>query len=161
MKREILFRGKRVDNWKWAEGSLINNAFVISATKEPIPYIFSLDSDADCWEDMNEEDDFKEVIPETLGQFTGLTDKNGVKIFEGDIIEGKSYLYGHQLKNGNQFDYKGVVEFQTQCDVGLCWVVSNEKGSWNLNQTVHRNQIDFCTGTIIGNIHDNPELLTK
>lgn len=92
-------------------------------------------------------------------EFTGLHDKNGLEIYEGDIIEGQSYLYGYELKDNKQFYYKGIVEFETQCDVGLCWIVNNGSGSWNLNQTVHRNMIDYCTGQVIGNIYENPELL--
>lgn len=94
-----------------------------------------------------------------LMQFTGLLDKNGKEIYEGDVIGGTSYLYGYELKNGRQFDYFGVVEWGAQADVGLCWMVSNKQGSWELRQTVHRNDIDYCTGEIIGNIYENPEML--
>jgi len=94
-----------------------------------------------------------------LMQFTGLKDCHGKDIYEGDVIEGESYLYGYQLNDNKQFNYKGIVEFQTQCDVGLCWIVNDGSGAWNLNQTVHRNMIDYCTGQVIGNIFENPELL--
>lgn len=102
-----------------------------------------------------------EIIPETLGQYTGLLDRNGKEIYEDDILKGTSYLYGYQLANGKQFNYEGFVEWQSQCDVGLCWILSDldDSGAWDLKQTVHRNCIDFSTGDIIGNIHDNPELL--
>ncbi|MED1801808.1 YopX family protein [Brevibacillus porteri] len=94
-----------------------------------------------------------------LLQYTGLRDRNGKEIYEGDIIKGTTYLYGHELKNGRQFDYFGVVEWGSQADVGLCWLVSDKQGSWNLQQTVHRNDIDYCTGEVIGNIYENPDLL--
>jgi uncharacterized phage protein (TIGR01671 family) len=93
-----------------------------------------------------------------LMQYTGLHDKNGKEIYEGDILKGTSYLYGYELIDNKQFDYFGYVEWGEQCDVGLCWLLSDKDGSWELKQTVHRNAIDYCTGEIIGNIYENPEL---
>ena len=73
MKRQILFRGKRTDNGEWVYGYLIGNNVIVGEV---------VDFDDDYF---NTEFWYK-VDPETVGQFTGLTDKNGTKIFDGGII---------------------------------------------------------------------------
>lgn len=128
--REILFRGKRVDNGEWVKG---DPAGSICGTISKIEFYDGL---TDC--------ETVDVIPETVGQFTGLTDKNGTKIFEGDIVT-------YDKEYGGKTREKGTVYW---CD-GAFWVenVQNKEGYGLLGALVNY-QLE-----IIGNIHDNPELL--
>ena len=133
--REILFRGKRTDNGKWECGDLLSpNEF------NAIPHIVYIDY-------LNEYGDIGEistpVIPETVGQYTGLTDKNGVRIFEGDILAAN-------------FD-EDFPEMLT-----IAEVVWNEYGWCTKEGSAVPDAFDDSSGDlfeIIGNIHDNLELL--
>ncbi len=142
MNREIKFRGKRIDDGKWVHGSYTsmreknrNNPFCQVESK-----IFHRIWQ---WEDgdwnMGGYANY-EVIPETVGQFTGLKDKNGVKIYEGDIIE--HTISGNISVHEVYFDNE-MLEF------GLRY--SGELFHCQFNDEFE----------LVGNIHDNPELLNK
>lgn len=87
MNREPLFRGKRVDNDEWVVGDLIHR----QVWRCSLTIIRVSDDGFDHYEEY-------EVIPETVGEFTNLTDKNGNKIFEGDIVKCYSLEYGYTNK---------------------------------------------------------------
>lgn len=114
--REVLFRGQRTDNGQWVKGLLTDLGL---AEKEDFAWISGV-----------------KVYKNTVGQYTGLTDRNEKKIFEGDIVEYKDE-YGKIVYHDNEAMF--VIEFDTWCT-----------------------DFDHITGNeieVVGNIHDNPELL--
>jgi len=127
--REILFRGKRKDNGEWFEGFYGKSgekAYIIYDNDIAVSYV-----------------SMKEVIPETVGQYTGLSDKNGNKIFEGDILE---------------FPDRFVVVFW-HTHLG-CWDSNFLKFTNKENGREDMSPLNWdCKSKVIGNIHDNPELL--
>lgn len=115
-----LFRGKRKDNGKWVEGSL--NVFPHSGRM----MIFN-----------HSDLDFYKVDPDTVGECTGLEDKNGKLIFEGDILKGMRGLH------------------RVYYDTSLaCFEWAKINGNWEESFSGFADEYE-----IIGNVHDNPELL--
>lgn len=144
--REILFRGKRKDNGEWIEGFLTicdDRCFIIENGKvgclcfDTLPkgnYVFMA---------------YIEVDPDTIGQFTGLTDKNGKRIFEGDIC--RVCLDPEICIAHIQYDER-TASFNMRYDDYLC--------NTFLDMRLAENRVgDRVWIEVIGNIHDNPELL--
>ncbi len=138
MNREILFRGKRVDNGEWVKGRLLADDVIV-----PINQEFEIEGSCIFGCNLTA----YEVDVETVGQYTGLTDRNGVKIFEGDIIKTKKYGKIIGYTNVNDFDiFKVIYEPCT-------FLLVNKNRGFNLVDD------GFSKFEVIGNIHDNPELL--
>ena len=141
--RTILFRGKRTDNGEWIEGyyaTQSNHACFANELKHQ-HFIFK-----DVFLDFNLGGLQKfEVIPETVGQYTGKTDKNGKNIFEGDIVYCKSRLDNAIM----------VVIFE--CGQ-FRMVLSENYRSYQTNSGFY--DINCFDKEVIGNIYDNPDLLT-
>ena len=146
--REILYRGKRVDNGEWVYGAYYKQEYVYGDKKEAHCIITTSDVlSNDLWLD------YEEVIPETVGQFTGLTDKNGKKIFEGDILECKRIDDGITVRVliciGKYVDYNSDDK-----NIGV-YALLNDGATVGVNDIFeHQDMFE-----VIGNMHDNPELL--
>ncbi len=130
MSREIIFRGKIIDNSGWAYGSL-----VVEVDKNYIALNIN---------DNIKRDDYDvymvEVIPKTVGQYAGLHDKNGKEIYEGDIVE---------ITRPCILE-RGEVKF-----INGCFVIKSKDTLLMLYQC----EINNFKLKVIGNIYDNLELL--
>lgn len=122
--REILFRGKFGNEWKYGFLSIEPQGLVI---KEPY---------------KNESSNVWHIDADTVGQYTGMTDKNGTKIFEGDIID---FLY---RSDGDSY---GVIKYDTN---ETEFAIVYDSIYTGLGRQYHSRDIE-----VIGNIYDNPELL--
>lgn len=127
MSRQILFRGK-TEKGEWVQGDLLQNV--------------------DCLKIREQEKNIKhiarsfQVISETVGQYTGLCDKNGKKIFDGDILDcGDRIVRVDWHKHCGTWDSIFIKYKGERCSNGI------EPVEWKYR------------AAIIGNIHDNPELL--
>lgn len=134
MNREIKFRGKRVDNGEWVYGDIIH----CTSGKT---YIFPSGDYANESDKVNQEGCLMmftfEVVPKTAGQLTGLYDKNGKKIYEGDIV--KAWVNFGPAGDEQRINTVQITPFGTNLQ------------SWIFEENM--------LPEIIGNIHDNPELL--
>ena len=142
MSCDALYRAKRTDNGAWVEGfyferkstlGATTSAFIIQDAYEQIKggrRFLRSDIGSECFS----------VDPATAGKYIGLLDMTGRKIFSGDILEGADF----DVESGY-----GVVNY-----FDGSWEISN--GEWT--GTFHENY-DGCELEVIGNIHDNPELL--
>ena len=139
--REILFRGKRCDNGEWVQGYYIRAEHHWHNHGIHKDWITLGASANGGWFALHNK---YAVKSETIGQFTGLTDNNGKKIFEGDIIEW--FAQGESERP----DF-GYIEYDEQ---SFAWRVCWQKYDPDFMEGMQQEYI-----SVIGNIHDNPELL--
>ena len=135
MNREILFKAKRKDNGEWVEG------YYVYCRKRH--YILPVLNKAIGFDER--EDEWVEVDPDTICQYTGLTDKNGEKIWENDILRRDGY-----------WDMR--IEFENGA-----FMVRNADKIQYINRVTYTSisTFDIKEYEVIGNIFDNPELLEE
>ena len=146
-EREILFRGKRLHDNMWIYGNFVSdcegNPHIIE------PRFFCEDGHHLQYEDNTDTPVF--IIPETVGQYTGLTDKNGKRIFEGDILKSTIKIIdyadvGFSISHYDEEDI-GIVEWRKDG-----FMIAHKSGTWARN-------FYGCENYVIGNIHDNPDII--
>lgn len=154
--REILFRGKRVDNGEWVYGFYNRCEARLTYTEEhyknnPRSWIQTVENEGFAGQLVH-------VDADTVGQYTGLTDKNGNRVYENDILFddfGESYCivkFGKYASSSGSERFTANVGFYTAW-VGKCQnLLRRDLGYWlkSMNNTT----------SVVGNIHDNPDMLT-
>lgn len=148
MNREILFKAKRIDNGGCVEGQYVYIASPLTEDGKPIKHLI-----------CNGTNIFNDLIdPDTLCQYTGLTGKDGKKIWENDILR-YSYDYDGSpfLKDGEEIKYRAGAVFWSEWRGS--WAVCGRGNKKCTNNDVFKYNRNPNRTEVIGNIFDNPELL--
>lgn len=154
MDREILFRGK--GNPEYNDGDWYYGYLLFDGKDYQI-----IEPKYGCFR--------RTVLKETIGEFTGMTDKNGTKIFEGDIVKTQSFYTRPYSTKRKEKQFLGIVEYHTATFRNLGSSINNQKydASWRVNIVEdigdygYYNWTRFWNCEIVGNKFDNPELVPK
>lgn len=147
--REIIFRGRK-SNGEWIYGDLVTVETTdgIPTKKEILPF------------DKVIFDATEEVEGYTIGQFTGLHDKNGKEIYEGDILRGDDYPFYDAEKDS--YNYYAIVEWDEEAAQFYAYIhLAKDAEVRGISQGIGEDMENLREMEVIGNIHDNPELLNE
>jgi len=142
--REILFRGKRLDNGEWVEGGVVQGVVHELWRNSDRAYIT-------VFPEFLSRLKLEEVDPSTVGQYTGKMDVNGKKVFEHDILQ----LYTVWVDGTRTKSAKVIVQWWTN---DQCYVLTTKEG-YHCADFGNYGRPEYFE--VIGNIHDNPELLEE
>ena len=148
--REIKFRGFSKILNTWTYGDLIQNGSKFYIAKQGFLVSYECFGTSINILGFEEFEDIFEVKPESIGQYTGLKDKNGKEIYEGDIVERVIKCWNDIFKPSDfkEITERGYVKYiQNDC----CFMIVNDK-----YETMHKIEKDF---EVIGNIYEDPDLL--
>lgn len=151
MQREIKYRGQRVDTKEWVYG------YMVKAWDETCYIITEFGPTMTCCDDCGANDmTVFNVIPETVGQYTGLNDKNGKEIYGGDIVS---------AEGGEKFTVKygehNTSEWNDNYELGFYVESNSEEEISRAIRTDIIFWVKYRKLEVIGNIHDNFDLLTQ
>lgn len=139
--REILFKAKRIDNGEWVKGAYIYCKGATTVSFQNEHYILVFDGYGVAWH---------EVVRETICQYTGLTDKNGKKIWEHDVVKFPDCEMSTEGGYGDCFTNIGKIAYDTE---SMSYFITN-RVTVDMEDIIVKEEVE-----VIGNIFDNPELL--
>jgi len=138
MNRTIKFRGKRLDNHEWLYGYYFVNRkkhFIVKDEIVPPESVFT---------------DFK-IDPDTLGQFTGLYDRNGKEVYEGDVV----FWIAIDMRGRGKGEQGAIIWDKDT----MAWAIMRNKPTSDGRPCIISRPFDKKHLEVVGNVHDNPELM--
>lgn len=149
MNREIKFRGKRLDSGEWLFGDLLqvaNEVFISPSDGDWFDFISRIKNNV-----FNLPAAKYAVMPETVGQYTGLHDRTGKEVYEGDVV----FWIAIDMQGRGKGE-QGAIIWDKHT---MAWAIMRDKPTSDGRPCIISRPFDRKHLEVVGNIHDNPELL--